>query len=265
MNAKERLYLTADKKTLVRDGDSRAATLYCSPGDLIPESAAAKFGLVDGLLAYVATISEGGEAILRVAATGGLTIGIAGFTFTSAFQEILSGQIDEAQLLAILDVPQLIVEAALDGDTPAWVEFPAREEAIATLKERVAADIQAGRPHPLVEYRRPAEVEEPKAEPSPAAPTAIVPAEPAPAAPAPPVPATPAGKPASAKKPAATKAGAKEAAPGQDKEKKGGSTKEAAPSPNKEKAPGGDKAATPASSLADQGDGAASAPAAADA
>lgn len=50
MHAKERLYLTADKSRLVRHGDPKAAFLYASLGDEIPQSAADKFGLVDGKL-----------------------------------------------------------------------------------------------------------------------------------------------------------------------------------------------------------------------
>lgn len=50
MVATERLYLTADRKRLVREGDRRAATLYCTPGTQIPASAVALFGLVDGTL-----------------------------------------------------------------------------------------------------------------------------------------------------------------------------------------------------------------------
>lgn len=50
MVATERLYLTADRKRLVREGDRRAATLYCTPGTQIPASAVALFGLVDGAL-----------------------------------------------------------------------------------------------------------------------------------------------------------------------------------------------------------------------
>ncbi len=55
MQAKERLFLNADKTRLVKDGDKHAAFLYAVPGDEIPESAAKKFGLVDGQL-------ENGEA-----------------------------------------------------------------------------------------------------------------------------------------------------------------------------------------------------------
>ncbi|MCX9146614.1 hypothetical protein [Erythrobacter sp. WG] len=48
--AAERLYLTADKEQLVADGDERAAFLYATEGDEIPEEMAKKFGLVDGKL-----------------------------------------------------------------------------------------------------------------------------------------------------------------------------------------------------------------------
>jgi len=50
MQAKERLYLTGDRKALVGEGDKRAASLYAVPGDEIPQSAAERFGLVDGRL-----------------------------------------------------------------------------------------------------------------------------------------------------------------------------------------------------------------------
>src|SRR3546814_12928587 len=50
MIAQERLYLTRDRKTLVGDGDTRAAALYATPGTEIPESAPKLFGLTDTLL-----------------------------------------------------------------------------------------------------------------------------------------------------------------------------------------------------------------------
>lgn len=49
-HARERLYLTAAKDRLVREGDPKAAFLYAAQGDEIPQSAADKFGLVDGRL-----------------------------------------------------------------------------------------------------------------------------------------------------------------------------------------------------------------------
>lgn len=50
MYAKQRLLLTADESKLVPEGHPDGATLYCSPGDEIPDSAAERFGLVDGEL-----------------------------------------------------------------------------------------------------------------------------------------------------------------------------------------------------------------------
>ena len=50
MKCTQRLYLNADKSKLVAAGNRAAATLYASPGDEIPQSAAEKFGLVDGHL-----------------------------------------------------------------------------------------------------------------------------------------------------------------------------------------------------------------------
>lgn len=50
MVAAMRLCLTADRDELVAEGDPRAAFLYASVGDEIPQSAVEKFGLVDGKL-----------------------------------------------------------------------------------------------------------------------------------------------------------------------------------------------------------------------
>jgi len=50
MKCTQRLYLTADRKRVVPQGHKAAATLYASPGDEIPNSAAEMFGLVDGAL-----------------------------------------------------------------------------------------------------------------------------------------------------------------------------------------------------------------------
>ncbi len=50
MIAKQRLYLNAAKSALVAAGHPDAAQLYCTPGDQIPDSAAERFGIVDGEL-----------------------------------------------------------------------------------------------------------------------------------------------------------------------------------------------------------------------
>lgn len=63
MIARQRLYLTADKSKLVPAGHKSAAFLYAAEGDQIPDSAAARFGLVDGRLkAGRAAKEDGGGA-----------------------------------------------------------------------------------------------------------------------------------------------------------------------------------------------------------
>lgn len=62
MIAKERMYLTADRKKLVGEGDKRAASLYATPGTEIPESAAKLFGLVDGELGKGGKVASEGKS-----------------------------------------------------------------------------------------------------------------------------------------------------------------------------------------------------------
>ena len=50
MIARMRLCLTAARDALVPDGHQNAAFLYAAIGDEIPDDAAERFGLVDGLL-----------------------------------------------------------------------------------------------------------------------------------------------------------------------------------------------------------------------
>lgn len=50
MIARMRLCLTAERDALVPDGHQDAAFLYAAIGDEIPDDAAERFGLVDGLL-----------------------------------------------------------------------------------------------------------------------------------------------------------------------------------------------------------------------
>ena len=61
MIAAERLYLTADAKRLVREGDEAAASLYVAPGDEILPSAVERFGLVDGTLPAKGSKATGGD------------------------------------------------------------------------------------------------------------------------------------------------------------------------------------------------------------
>ena len=45
MIAKERLYLTADRTAIVKEGDARAAFLLIAPGQDIPECVLGQYGL----------------------------------------------------------------------------------------------------------------------------------------------------------------------------------------------------------------------------
>lgn len=48
--ARERMYLTKDKTRLVPQNHKLAGTLYAAKGDEIPDSAAQRFGVKDGLM-----------------------------------------------------------------------------------------------------------------------------------------------------------------------------------------------------------------------
>jgi hypothetical protein len=214
MKAKVRLYLTASKTALVHEGDPQAATLYAAPGDVIPDTAAERFGLVDGTLGDGPDWLSAGdsEAILRVAAVDTGPFGrvtAAGFEF--GVHEFRSGDIDEGQLLAILKQPGLSVETALVGDpSPGFVPFPGREAAISALQAHIDYDIAHGRPHDRVVDRQDLRV-------------VPHPVDTAPPPPPPPPPPAVSEKPVKARK---------------------GGAKEAAPAANKEAAPADDKGAT---------------------
>lgn len=77
MRAKTRLYLTADRAALVREGDPRAASLYAAIGDEIPDSAAARFGLVDGMIDAADPVAILPEPILRATALGDAPVHVA--------------------------------------------------------------------------------------------------------------------------------------------------------------------------------------------
>ena len=71
MICKLRLYLTADKAKAVPEGHKDAATLYASPGDEIPASAAERFGLKDGGLPEKAAKAPVDKAAKAPANKGG--------------------------------------------------------------------------------------------------------------------------------------------------------------------------------------------------
>lgn len=62
MKAMMRLFLTTCLTRLVAEDDPDAATLYAGIGDEIPESAAEKFGLVDGLFPEVVEAGRAADA-----------------------------------------------------------------------------------------------------------------------------------------------------------------------------------------------------------
>jgi hypothetical protein len=47
---KERLWLTADRSRLVKEGDAEAAFLYCIPGHTVSDIEAWRYGIVEGCL-----------------------------------------------------------------------------------------------------------------------------------------------------------------------------------------------------------------------
>ena len=61
MIAKERIYLTADKKKVVREGSKRAAFLFAGVGDPITEEDARKYGLIDGRVVDVLAQEHGND------------------------------------------------------------------------------------------------------------------------------------------------------------------------------------------------------------
>ncbi|ALJ14261.1 hypothetical protein [Sphingopyxis macrogoltabida] len=218
MIAKERLLLTADKSRLVADGDPEGATLYCTPGTEIPDSAAKLFGLVDGRLGegtvLVVEADEGGLIRVRIFDTiADEAIDVANMRFTHEFRLIGENEIDEGGLLEILKEVRLDVQAALISPEKEtlWVSFPGRDKAIEALQEHIDDDIAAGRPHLPVGDATAEKVEKLKA---------MVLGGSAPSG------SDPGNDPAT---------GAKEALPGGDKEK--------APGQDKEKKPDGDKGA----------------------
>lgn len=58
MQAKERLWLTADKSKIVPEGHKDAATLYAAVGDEIPQTAADRYGIKDGAVSAATRAKE---------------------------------------------------------------------------------------------------------------------------------------------------------------------------------------------------------------
>ncbi len=245
MFAKARLYFTASHDALVAEGDERAAFLYVAPGDEIPDSAAEKFGLVDGNLPgdiAPALTGDVAQAILRAATMGVFgPIEVAGLTFTNEFRTFAKGDIDVAQLLAMVTDVNLVVEALqfVGDEAKDWGPIPGGEEFIRQLDVLVAAALALGGEMPRLGEKPDdavmAAVEAAEEARKAAAANAEAPANDPPAADAaapvtPPVTGDVAPTPATATEDAAVKeadtpAGSKEKAPAQNKEEKRGANK----------------------------------------
>lgn len=157
MKATARLYLTACTTALVAAGDPRAATLYASPGDDIPDSAAEKFGLVDGDIAD-GTLTD---AILRVATVDGAPpITVDGIDFTADWRAFAKGEIHIGHLLDILKEPSLKVEALqfVGDEAHQWAPLPGLAFFLPVLERQVAAAQALGLPLPRIGEEVPDEI-----------------------------------------------------------------------------------------------------------
>lgn len=122
MFAKERLYLTADKKKLVGEGDKRAAILYAAIGDEIPEAAAKSFDLVEGKLP-----SKGKSSVPPVNPGSGSGDGGDDLTELKGIGKKTADALNEAGIksfaaLAAIDPkkPGLLVPGVGESDWIAW-------------------------------------------------------------------------------------------------------------------------------------------------
>lgn len=244
MIAKARLYLTASGAALVAAGHPDAAYLYAAPGDEIPESAAEKFGLVDGDIAegtQLSDVDHNGNAILRVAlgqGTGLSELTVAGLRFDETWRPFARGEMDIDQLLAIVQHPSLTVEALqfVDDEAHQWAPIPGFDMFLPLLERQVAAAQTLGFAMPGIGEEIPAEIasfiwlphivaDEPGLPVDP-------PTPPIDDAPPPPPPVTSeigSSETAATQEPPVKQADApaetKEKGPAEDKEKKGGSDK----------------------------------------
>lgn len=244
MKANARLYLTACATALVAAGDPRAARLYASPGDDIPDSAAEKFGLVDGDIAEGTRLSDAdhyGNAILRVAlgnGTGLSELTFAGLRFDEAWRPFARGEMEIDQLLAIVQHPGLAVEALqfVGDEAHQWGPIPGIDQMVPLLERQIFAAQSLGLAMPRIGEEIPAEIASFIWSPPIVADEPGLPVDP----PTPPIddvppPPPPVTSEAGTSETAATKelpvkqadapAETKEKGPAEDKEKKGGSDK----------------------------------------
>lgn len=165
MKANARLYLTACATALVAAGDPRAARLYASPGDDIPDSAAEKFGLVDGDIADGKLLTETyRNAILRVAlgnGTGLSELTIAGLRFDETWRPFAKGEMDIDQLLAIVQNPSLTVEALqfVGDEAHQWGPIPGIDQMLPLLERQIFAAQTLGLAMPRIGEEVPDEIQ----------------------------------------------------------------------------------------------------------
>ena len=237
MKANARLYLTACATALVAAGDPRAAQLYASPGDDIPDSAAEKFGLVDGDIADGKLLTETyRNAILRVAlgnGTGLSELTVAGLSFGETWRPFARGEMDIDQLLAIVQHPGLTVEALqfVGDEAHQWGPIPGIDQMVPLLERQIFAAQSLGLAMPRIGEEVPAEIALFDPTPPVDSDEPGLPVDP----PTPPIDDVPPPPPPVTSETAATKelpvkqadapAETKEKGPAEDKEKKGGSDK----------------------------------------
>lgn len=111
MIARMRLCLTADKAALVPEGHEDAAFLYAAIGDEIPDDAAERFGLVDGLLPGAP--DEWAAELERVAQED------AAAKLAAAEQEEREARADEAAKAEAEAAAKAEAEAAAKAEAPA--------------------------------------------------------------------------------------------------------------------------------------------------
>lgn len=132
MLARMRLCLTAERDELVAENDPRAAFLYAAIGDEIPAEAAARFGLVDGLLpgmpdqaAIAAAAAAAEEAAAKAAADA------------EAKREADAAEAAKSEADAA-------AKAEADAAAKAEADAAAKAEADAAAKAEAPADLDRG-------------------------------------------------------------------------------------------------------------------------
>jgi len=147
MKCKARLFLTAAKDALVPEGHADAAFLYASPGDEIPDSAVALFGLVDGDLPAEGEKEKkpGGDKERR----GGGDKGAGGSNAPAVLTSIKGIGEATAKNLVAAGIADVAALAAIDPAAPPTVQhLPPRFDwaAVVTLAKEALPPVAAAEP-----------------------------------------------------------------------------------------------------------------------